>query len=117
MTRDTDVAEGRVRMDISNAAVAVLRENSGRGPTSARTAIHDGMVTILFEETLSQTERTLVGNGKSDIVMTVRYELQRAMRDQLVEVVEHHTGRRVKAFMSANHIEPDYAVEVLILQE
>jgi uncharacterized protein YbcI len=74
-------------------------------------------VTILFEDTLSQAERTLVEIGKSELVLTVRHELQKSMRDELVEVVEHHTGRHVEAFMSANHIDPDYAVEVMILED
>jgi serine/threonine-protein kinase RsbW len=38
MKRDTGGASSQGRMDISNAAVRVLRDHSGRGPTSARTS-------------------------------------------------------------------------------
>ncbi len=37
------------------------------------------------------------------------------MRDDLVATVEEHTGRKVAAFMSDNHIDPDMAVEVFAL--
>ena len=37
------------------------------------------------------------------------------MRDDLVAVVERLTASRVNAFMSANHIAPDAAAEVFLL--
>jgi flavorubredoxin len=38
------------------------------------------------------------------------------MRDDLVEIVERELDRKVIAFMSQNHIDPDLAVEVFVLQ-
>ena len=38
-----------------------------------------------------------------------------AMRDDLIASVEKHMGRKVIAFMSDNHIEPDVAAEVFVL--
>ena len=38
------------------------------------------------------------------------------MRDDLVAIVERRLGRTVLAFMSQNHIDPDLAVEVFILE-
>jgi hypothetical protein len=38
------------------------------------------------------------------------------MRDELIEVVERELDRKVIAFMSDNHIDPDLAVEVFVLQ-
>jgi hypothetical protein len=32
------------------------------------------------------------------------------------EIVELHTGRRVIAFMSENHIDPDVAIEAFLLE-
>ena len=36
-------------------------------------------------------------------------------RDDLVAIIEAETGREVIAFMSANHIEPDMALESFVL--
>jgi hypothetical protein len=41
---------------------------------------------------------------------------QHAMRNELVAVVESHTERSVIAFMSDNHVDPDLATEVFILE-
>jgi uncharacterized protein YbcI len=100
---------------ISTSAVQVLHEYTGRGPTKAKTLINDEVVTILLADTLTQGERTLVANGRSDRVLQVRHDYQIAMRDDLVGIVERQLGRKVRAFMSQNHIDPDLAVEVFVL--
>ena len=38
------------------------------------------------------------------------------MREDLVAAVELNTGRSVVAFMSSNHIDPDMAAEVFVLE-
>jgi uncharacterized protein YbcI len=38
------------------------------------------------------------------------------LRDELIEAVEEAMGRKVIAFMSQNHIDPDLAVEIFILE-
>jgi hypothetical protein len=38
------------------------------------------------------------------------------MRDDLVAVVERQLERKVIAFMSQNHVDPDLAVEVCVLE-
>jgi uncharacterized protein YbcI len=101
---------------ISTSAVQVLHEYTGRGPTKAKTLINDEMVTVLFADTLTAGERTLVANGHSDRVLQVRHDYQTAMQDDLVAIVERQLGRNVIAFMSQNHIDPDLAVEVFVLE-
>jgi uncharacterized protein YbcI len=108
---------GRVAAAISTEAVQVVRDHTGRGPTKARTTINSDHVTIILADTLTRGERTLVDNGEEDRVLDLRESLQRAMRADLVELVERQVGRKVIAFMSTNHIDPDLAVEVFVLQE
>jgi len=105
-----------VNQAINNGAVRVLREYTGRGPTQARSVIDRNSVTIMFVDTLTPAERRLAENGKADHVMRTRHELQVLMRDDLVEVVEDALDRKVIAFMSANHIDPDMGVEVFVLE-
>jgi hypothetical protein len=38
------------------------------------------------------------------------------MREDLIAIVERHMERKVIAFMSQNHIDPDLAVEVFVLE-
>jgi uncharacterized protein YbcI len=102
--------------EISRRAVQVLREYTGRGPTKARTVINHDSVLILLGDTLTKGERKLAENGKAEHVVHTRQQYQGVMRDDLVQVVEEHTGRKVIAFMSDNHIDPDYGAEVFVLE-
>ena len=101
---------------ISTSTVQLLHEYTGRGPTKAKTEINDDQVTILLANTLTKGERKLVENGKADRVLQLRHEYQLTMRDDLVAIVERQTERTVAAFMSQNHIDPDLAIEVFVLE-
>ena len=101
---------------ISDAAVRLLREYTGRGPTGARTTINHDSVMIVLRDTLTRGERMLVANGKADRVMAVRHDFQLVMKEELVGAVEGTLDRKVIAFMSTNHVDPDLAVEVFVLE-
>ncbi len=106
---------GPLASAISNKVVRVISEYTGRGPTRARAYIHDDLITVVVQDTLTKGERRLVEAGKSDIVLAMRKEFQDTMRPDLIAGVEELTGRRVIAFFSANHIEPDAALESFLL--
>ena len=101
---------------ISTAAVQLLREYTGRGPTKAKTLINDNVVTVLLADTLTTGERKLVESGRADRVLQLRHDYQLTMREELIAIVERQLDRKVIAFMSQNHIDPDLAVEVFVLQ-
>jgi uncharacterized protein YbcI len=100
---------------ISNLTVRLLSQYTGRGPTKARTHLNDDLVTIVLQDTLTQAERTLVDKGRSELVLATRRTFQEVMGDELIAGVEEILGRKVLAFCSANHVNPDIAVESLIL--
>ncbi len=100
---------------IANSVVHVLGEHTGRGPTRARAYIHRDAITVLLHDTLTKGERRLVSDGHEQIVLNTRGVFQAMMRTELVASVEDLTGRKVAAFMSANHIDPDIAVEMFVL--
>jgi uncharacterized protein YbcI len=103
-------------MMISTSAVQLMHEFTGRGPTKAKTTIDENLVTVLLGDTLTKGERKLVENGSSDRVLELRHDYQLAMREDLVAIVERQVDRKVIAFMSQNHIDPDLAVEVFVLE-
>jgi uncharacterized protein YbcI len=100
---------------ISNAVVHLLREYTGRGPTKAKTYVQPNLITVVLQDILTKGERSLVGDGEIDAVLTTRQLYQQTMRIDLIETVERVTGRHVHAFMSANHVDPDMAVETFVL--
>ena len=100
---------------ISNLIVRLLSEYTGRGPTQARTHFNDNLVTIVVQDLLTKGERSLIRDGKSELVLDTRRAYQFTMRKDLTEGVEKITGRRVIAFLSANHLDPDLAIESFML--
>jgi uncharacterized protein YbcI len=109
-------ARGEMAAQISRRSVQILRDYTGRGPTKARTTIDDDLVSVVLADTLLKGEQQLVAIGEESIVLDTRQKFQRAMREDLVGTVEEVTGRRVIAFMSNNHIDPDLAVETFVLE-
>ena len=108
--------EGQLAAAIANAVVHVLGEYTGRGPTRARADVNRDSITVLLHDTLTKGERRLVSDGHAPIVLHTRGVFQQMMRAELVASVEGLTGRKVAAFMSANHIDPDMAVETFVLE-
>jgi len=97
-------------------AVQVLHDFTGRGPTRAHTVINRDSVLILVGDTLTKGERTLVATGQEQFVIDMRHRFQKAMQEDLIAAVEKIMGRKVIAFMSANHVDPDMAAEVFALE-
>jgi uncharacterized protein YbcI len=108
-------ATGPAGLAIANHVVRLLSEYTGRGPTKARTTFSHDLVTVVVQDVLSKGERSLVRDGKADIVLSTRRAYQQTMRDELSAGVEEITGRTVIAFLSANHIDPDVAIESFVL--
>ena len=100
---------------ISNMTVRLLSQYTGRGPTKARTFFSDDVVTVVLQDTLTKGERMLAENDRDNLVLQTRSTFQDVMGDDLVAGVEEILGRKVIAFLSANHIKPDIAVETFIL--
>ncbi len=100
---------------ISTAIVRLMREYTGRGPMKARTTIRDNVVLVMLEQTLTKGEQVLVKKGRGENVLALRHEYQEAMRDESSDKVAELTGRQVTAMMSANHLDPDLAAEIYIL--
>jgi uncharacterized protein YbcI len=118
MSTDTEPersSESSVYVTISNAIVGLLREYTGRGPTKARTTVRENLVVVLLEQTLTKGEQVLVAKGRSENVLALRREYQEAMREEASNKIAQITGRNVLAMMSANHIDPDLAVELFVL--
>ncbi|MGH2884815.1 MAG: Na-translocating system protein MpsC family protein [Solirubrobacteraceae bacterium] len=106
---------GQLASAISNRVVRVISEYTGRGPTMARAYLHDDLISVVVRDSLSKGERSLVADGKTEVVLGMRRHYQKAMRRDLVGAVEELTGREVIAFFSANHVEPDAALESFLL--
>ena len=67
-------------------------------------------------DVLTTGETSLVQYGKSEAVFEHPQGIPGKHGGGGDQVVEELSGRRVMAFMSNNHIDPDLAVEIFVLQ-
>ena len=118
MTTETErdrPSSGSLTAAISTAIVKLMRDYTGRGPMKARTTIRDNVVLVMLEQTLTKGEQVLVHKGRGENVLGLRHEFQEAMREESSEKIAQLTGREVIAMMSANHLDPDLAAEIYVL--
>jgi uncharacterized protein YbcI len=108
--------DGELALAISTAVVRELASTTGRGPMRAKTTLGDNAVFVVLQDTLTRGEQNLVDAGQSDAVLSLRRLWQKVMRTSCSRAIEDLTGRKVVGFMSDNHIDPDIAVEVFILE-
>jgi uncharacterized protein YbcI len=107
---------GAVASAISDAMVGMLHRYTGRGPTKARTTISRDLIVCVMGATLTKGEQSLVKGGRQDVVLRGRRAFEDMMHADAVAVVQELSGRRVAAFMSHSHIDPDLAVEIFVLE-
>ena len=110
-----DETEAGVLAAITRDLVRLHHDYYGKGPTKARSyMVNDTLISIL-EGGFTTVEATLIAEGKSDAVHSMRRSFQMAMEERFRSVVEKGTGRKVVAYMSQIHTDPDLAVELFVL--
>ena len=88
----------------------------GKGPTKAKTHMVNGTVVCILRGGFTTVERTLVDTGQVESVYQMRRSFQQAMEQEFRDVVEEATGRKVIAYMSSIHVDPDLAVELFVME-
>jgi len=109
-------ATGEMLAEISTGLVQLHSRYYGKGPTKAKTHMVDDTVISILKGGFTTVERTLVETGKTESVYQMRRSFQQAMEVEFTEVVEEATGRKVIAYMSQIHTDPDLAVELFVLE-
>ena len=107
---------GKLLAAISTRIVAILREHYGRGPMKAKTyALDDIVVVVMRGSGFTSLEQTIMDSGEPDRVVAMRHDFQRMMTKGFTEAIEELTGRKVVAFLSQAHVEPDITLEVFFV--
>jgi uncharacterized protein YbcI len=105
-----------VAREISRSMVALFKKYTGRGPSFARTHVHDDLVVTLLRDTLTHAEQMLKEEERAELVREQRRVFQDAFRKEAIGLAEQIVGRRVTAFLSDHAVEPDYVVEVFVFE-
>jgi uncharacterized protein YbcI len=109
---------GMQTAELSNAMVAIYKEQFGRGPTRAHTVFAtDDLVVCTLENSLTPSERAMLEFDEHQRVREIRMFFQHASERQFVETVERITGRQVRAFVSGMDTRHDVATEAFYLKQ
>ncbi len=92
-----------------------MRQHYGRGPIKAKTYVLDNLIVCVLSDGFTAIERTMMEGGEADRVLEIRRDFQRMMEVRYSEMIEGLTGRRVLAFLSQSHVEPDLTVEMFLM--
>jgi uncharacterized protein YbcI len=109
-------ASGETLAQISTGLVQLHSRYYGKGPTKAKTHMVNDTVISILRGGFTTVERTLIDQGNVDAVYSMRRSFQMAMEEQFTTVVQEATGRKVIAYMSQIHQDPDLAVEIFVLE-
>jgi uncharacterized protein YbcI len=107
---------GAVAARISREIVQLHSHSYGRGPTKAKTYVHDDYILCLLEDVFTPAERTLVDAGKTEEVEASRSAFQDAVCEQFIGIVEGASERTVRAFLSMVHLGPEVSAELFVLE-
>jgi uncharacterized protein YbcI len=111
-----DRTHGESLARISTDLVGLHSRYYGKGPTKAKTYQLNDTVICMLRGGFTTVERTLIEDGQVDAVYMMRRSFQQAMEQQFTDVVEGATSRKVIAYMSQIHADPDLAIEIFVLE-
>jgi uncharacterized protein YbcI len=112
----TPLAGGHLLAAISTSIVGILREHYGRGPMKAKTyALDDIVVVVMRGSGFTPLEQTIMDSGEPDRVIAMREDFQRVMATRYTQTIEELTTRKVLAFLSQAHVEPDITMEIFFV--
>lgn len=107
---------GELLAAISRNIVKILRDHYGRGPMKAKTyALDDIVVCVMRGSGFTPVERTMMESGEPDRVVAMREDFQRVMAQRYKEMIEELTDRKVVAFLSQAHVDPDLTLEIFFV--
>ena len=101
---------------ISTSIVAILRDHYGRGPMKAKTyALDDIIVVVMRGSGFTPLEQTMMDSGDGSNIVAMREHFQEMMAKRYKDMIEQLTNRKVLAFISQAHIEPDITIEMFFI--
>jgi uncharacterized protein YbcI len=115
--RESDLASRETATAaISREVISLTKSLTGRGPTKAKTYLHQECVVVLMREAHTLAEGTMAGGGRQREVAQTRVDISEDARQKFIEIIEQHTGRKVVGFMSTSQQEPSLLAQVYVLE-
>ena len=108
---------GELNGALTDELVGVQTGYLGHGPKTAFTFYRGNVVVTLMHDVLTKAEKVLVQTGRHSEVTEAHGLFRQEMEADFRAVVERLTGQKVLVFLGANHIDPDVAAAIFILDD
>ena len=106
---------GELNAAVTSALVGIHTAHLGRGPKTASTFHYNSVVVTLMHDVMTPAEKTLAATGNAPAVTAMRHLCQNRMQGEFNAAIERLTGHSVVAFISGNHMDPDMAAELFVM--
>lgn len=107
---------GETLAAISNEMVRLKAQYFGKGAVEAKSYLNDNFLFCVLKGGLTKVEHTLLQANRYELVREVRLTFQNEMEEKFREAVERLTGRKVVGYQSQIIFDPDYGIEIFILE-
>jgi uncharacterized protein YbcI len=104
-----------VEESISKQFAQIHLDSYGMGVSEVQTIVRGDMVFVVMNIELLKAERVVMDTGRGELVKNMRGQFQEAIESTFAAAVERTTGRRVIAFLSDTHLDPNFSVETFRL--
>jgi len=73
------------------------------------------LVVVMRGSDFTPLEQTIMESGQPQRVVDMRHDFQHMMTGLFTDTIEELTGRRVTAFLSQAHVDPDITIEIFFV--
>ena len=96
----SDPTRGQLERTLAQGIEALYRQELGHRPTKVSCRIFDEKIAIVLEEAITAPEQLLANSGQEELAEQVRADLDKALRPQLIRLIEETVGVAVTDLLS-----------------
>jgi uncharacterized protein YbcI len=108
---------GELNGAVTDELVSIQTGYLGHGPTTAFTFHRGNVVVTMMHDVLTKAEKALAQAGSDGEVMAAHGLFREQMEADFRAVVERLTGQKVLGVLGTNHIDPDVAAVIFVLDD
>ena len=97
---DNLFTRGQLERKLSQEIQAFYRRNLGHRPSKVTCQLFDSKLAVIIEDSITNAERILVEEGKSDLAEKVRSNLDDAIQPELKQLIQEIAGVEVVDILS-----------------
>jgi uncharacterized protein YbcI len=112
----TTPTRGQIERTLSQRIQALYRSHLGHQPSRVTCQLFDEKLAIIIEDSITQPEQLLLGEGKKTLAEQLRNDLNKSLQPRLKELIEDILGVKVLDLLSDATLETGRTGAIVILE-